>query len=64
MDIFTKSVTGQLQKTYTEEVVKTYDLKFLLDQKKRLEAELAEVNGLIAEANKLNIKVESGVSPE
>jgi hypothetical protein len=66
MDIFTKSVTNQLVKTYTEEKTQTYDVKFLNSQKIRLETELAEVNKLLNEAVKLNIKGETviNVAPE
>lgn len=53
----------QLIRTVTEARVARYELKFLREQKKRLRAELDEVQVLIDQAVALKVDEEATVSP-
>ena len=50
MIIYQKNLEGKLEKVETNEIKTSYDLKFLISQKLKLETSLDEVNLLISEA--------------
>lgn len=56
MKTFVKHDDNTLKETETVEVEHTYDLTFLKNQKVQLEAELARVEVLLAECDKLGIE--------
>ena len=56
MIIYQKNLEGELEKIETKEIKTSYDLKFLISQKLKLEASLDEVNLLISEAGKAGVE--------
>ena len=65
METFSKDGDSILVRTKDREpAVDTFNYDFLLSQKKALEASLAEVDGLLSEADKLGCKKASDIIKE